>query len=105
MAAEQLLEATKSGDKRGQTAFDIYLDLLGSLMSHLTLIYDPDTIVLGGGMSKVSELYELLPKAIERHLIAGSVAPPVVAPVFGDSSGTRGMAILGSQAFCEARDA
>lgn len=101
----QLLEATKSGDKRAQTAFDIYLDLLGSLIAHLTLIYDPDIIVLGGGLSKISELYELLPRAIEPHLIAGSVAPPVVAPVFGDSSGTRGMAILGSQAFCEARDA
>lgn len=101
----QLLEATKSGDKRAQTAFDIYLDLLGSLMSHLTLIYDPDIIVLGGGMSKVTELYELLPKVIARHLIAGSVAPPVFAPVFGDSSGTRGMALLGYHAFCEARDA
>jgi N-acetylglucosamine kinase len=101
----QLLEATKLGDKRAQIAFDIYLDLLGSLMSQLTLIYDPDIIVLGGGMSKVPELYGLLPKAIEPHLIAGSSAPTVVAPVFGDSSGTRGMALLGYRAFCEARDA
>lgn len=102
---KQIIEAAQSGDKRAQIAFDIYLDLLGSLMAQLTLIYDPDIIVLGGGMSKVSELYELLPKAIDPYLIGGSVAPPVVAPVFGDSSGTRGMAILGYQAAYEALDA
>ena len=58
------------------------------------LLLDPDVIVLGGGLSNISELYRELPQATEAYLFDGVRAPPVLPPKFGATSGIRGAAIL-----------
>ena len=57
-------------------------------------VLDPDVIVLGGGMSNVSELYDRLPGAIAPHVFSDVFDTPVVAAQHGDSSGVRGAAWL-----------
>jgi N-acetylglucosamine kinase len=77
--------------------FECYMDFLGSAFSTLVLSYDPDMIVVGGGLSKIDEIIEALPAAINKNLFTGIESPIISRAMFGDSSGVRGAAILGSQ--------
>lgn len=85
------------GDTAAKQTFECYMDLLGSSFASLVLSYDPDMIVVGGGLSKMDIIIESLPKAINKHLFAGVDCPPVRQAKFGDASGVRGAAILGAQ--------
>jgi len=77
--------------------FKCYMDFLGSAFSTLVLSYDPDMIVIGGGLSKIDEVIDALPIAINKHLFQGVESPIISRAKFGDSSGVRGAAILGHQ--------
>lgn len=97
--AEPLAIAARAhnGDARAAQALAIHLDLLGHAMAGLVLAYDPHAIVLGGGLSKLSHLYQQLPAAMRRHLFRGVQTPPVLPPRFGDAGGARGAALLARQ--------
>jgi len=75
--------------------FECYMDFLGSAFSSLVLSYDPDVIVVGGGISTIDEVMAALPAAIDQHLFDGIDVPIISKAIFGDSSGVRGAAILG----------
>ncbi len=92
------VRSIQSNDKKALSIFQIYIDCISSHLAILTSMFDPDVIVLGGGLSNVKELYQQIAVSINKFLIAGVEAPQVVAPKFGDSSGVRGAAILGQQA-------
>lgn len=94
----ELMEGVRAKEAKAVEIFGAYIDCLGSFIARLTLVFDPDVIVLGGGLSNVPEIYQQLPTAIPDYLFAGVLPPPVVAPKFGDSSGVRGAALLGRQA-------
>ena len=53
--------------------------------------------MVGGGLSKIDEIIEALPEAINKQLFTGIESPIISRAVFGDSSGVRGAAILGRQ--------
>ncbi|WP_206483432.1 ROK family protein [Thalassotalea sp. G2M2-11] len=87
----------KQNDANANKVFACYIDILGETFATLVKLQEPDMIVLGGGLSQIAPIVTQLPKAIKAHLFAGFSAPQVVAAQFGDSSGVRGAAILGSQ--------
>ncbi len=90
----QWLTALRQGDVTAQQTFDCYMDALGSAMANQVLAYDPDVLILGGGMSEIDEIVQALPAAISRHLFSGTRVPPVRRAEFGAASGERGAAIL-----------
>ncbi|MEP0355202.1 ROK family protein [Paraglaciecola sp.] len=90
-----LIKGLQAGQSKAQETFQAYIDCLGCYLAQLTLMYDPDTIVLGGGLSNINELYPPLAAVMKQYLFKGVTAPDVVAPKFGDSSGVRGAAFLG----------
>jgi fructokinase len=57
-------------------------------------IFDPEVIVLGGGLSKLSHLYEEVPPLMRRYVFADNPDVVVRPPVHGDASGVRGAARL-----------
>jgi predicted NBD/HSP70 family sugar kinase len=57
-------------------------------------VLDPEVIVLGGGMSNMSRLYESVPRLWGHYVFSDHVKTRLVAPKFGDSSGVRGAAWL-----------
>jgi N-acetylglucosamine kinase len=83
-----------AGDSAARQALAVHLDILASSLASLVLHLDPGAIVLGGGLSKLSHLYEELPEQVTRHLVRGLVSPPILPPAFGDAGGTRGAAVL-----------
>ena len=93
-SVEQLLEDVRAGVVGACRILETYVDCLGYLISRLTLLLDPDVIVLGGGLSNISELYKQLPRAAEAYLFDGVRVPSILPPKFGATSGIRGAAIL-----------
>lgn len=87
----------QNGDSIAKKTFGCYMDLLGASFAGLVLNYDPDIIVVGGGLSKIDAIVEELPAATSRHLFSGVKVPPIRKAAFGDASGVRGAAILGLQ--------
>ncbi|MFT7133765.1 MAG: fructokinase, partial [Cyclobacteriaceae bacterium] len=55
---------------------------------------DPAVIVLGGGLSNLTGLYELLPVYLPRYVFSDQVDTRIVQAQHGDSSGVRGAAWL-----------
>ncbi|MRW88373.1 ROK family protein [Duganella sp. FT80W] len=89
-----IVARAQSGSADAQHTLDVHADLLGHALASLVLALDPHAIVLGGGLSQLTHLYDKLPAAIQRHLFSGVRPPPVLPPKFGDAGGARGAALL-----------
>lgn len=97
-SATALMDAMRIGEAKARRIFEVYMQCLGCYFAQLVLLYDPDVIVLGGGLSNISEIYQEIGAAMNAHLIDGVSAPTVLPPKFGDSSGVRGAALIGAEA-------
>ncbi|HYP63454.1 MAG TPA: ROK family protein [Acidocella sp.] len=86
-----------NGDKAAQAALDRHADRLARGLANITNILDPDTIVLGGGLSNLPHLYEVLPDLMRPYIFSDSCTPHIVPAKHGDSSGVRGAAWLWPQ--------
>ena len=95
--AAEVVARAQAGDAIAQQALDIHRDLLGYSFASLILALDPHVIVLGGGLSKLEQLYHDLPAAIVPYLFQGVRVPPILPPTFGDAGGARGAALLARQ--------
>ena len=101
---KHLVKGLEQNDPDARKVFDAYIDCLGNYFAQLILMFDPDIIVLGGGLSNISQIYDELPPVISNYLFENVTPPPVIAPLFGDSSGVRGAAMLGRQVMLAARE-
>ena len=91
---ESIIEGARRGELQARVAFDQYVSRLGRALAVIVNILDPDTFVLGGGMSNVAELYERLPAAIRSYVFSDSWEAKILPARWGDSSGVRGAARL-----------
>ncbi|MBB6092442.1 fructokinase [Povalibacter uvarum] len=92
--AQSIVRAAREGDERARVAFEHYIGRLGRAMAVIVNVLDPDTFVLGGGMSNVAELYERLPDAVRPYVFSDAWAAKIAPARWGDSSGVRGAARL-----------
>ncbi len=81
-------------DPVAATILDAHADRLARGLSHVVNIVDPDVIVLGGGLSNLPHLYEVLPALMARWIFADDPRPVIRPPRHGDISGVRGAARL-----------
>jgi fructokinase len=63
-------------------------------LASITNVLDPDAIVLGGGLSNLPHLYEVLPELMRPYVFSDAFSPNIVRAKYGDSSGVRGAAWL-----------
>lgn len=92
--AEDIAALSAKGDVEAARSLDIYLDRLAQALAVVINIFDPDAIVLGGGVSNIRVLYEGLPLLLDRYAFSDGVTTPVLRAAYGDSSGVRGAAWL-----------
>lgn len=71
-----------------------YEERLARALAGVINLVDPDVIVLGGGMSNITRLYDTVPKLWRRYVFSDRVDTRLVPPQHGDSSGVRGAAWL-----------
>ena len=83
-----------SGDSDCEQAMRRYEQRLARALAQMINILDPDTIVLGGGMSNVRRLYDAVPALWTAWVFSDRVDTSLVRNVHGDSSGVRGAAWL-----------
>lgn len=93
-SGEEIIERTRDGDVAAQAALQSYIHRLGRALAVVCNIVDPDTIVLGGGLSNINELYEQLPTVVRSYVFTDTWEPRIVQARWGDSSGVRGAARL-----------
>lgn len=74
-----------------------WTELMAELLHTIQLHIDPDCIVLGGGLSNIAGLETRLVDALKKSALPSVRLPEIVKPVFGDSSGVRGAALLALQ--------
>jgi len=90
----EIVAAAQGGDAQAEAALARYEDRLARSLSSVINVLDPDVIVLGGGLSNVSRLYENVPALWGRYVFSDRVDTRLVPPAHGDSSGVRGAAWL-----------
>jgi fructokinase len=94
MAPQAIAAAAALGDGDASAALTRYKDRLARGLASVVNIVDPDIIVLGGGLSNISMLYDDVPPLMLRHIFSTPANVTVVRPLHGDSSGVRGAAWL-----------
>ncbi len=92
--AAEIANLAENGDVAAVETVSRYLDALAASLSLVINIVDPDTIVLGGGLSNMEIIYRELPERLVPHVFSDHVATKVVQAEHGDSSGVRGAAWL-----------
>lgn len=92
--AEQIMAAAAAGDSRAGASRERFLGRLARGLAHVINIADPAVIVLGGGLSKVSVLYERLPRLIQPFVFSDAGTSDIRPARWGDASGVRGAARL-----------
>lgn len=91
---EAIVAAMRAGDAGACASFDRYVDRLARALAHIVNVLDPEVIVLGGGMSRIDEIYTAVPALLSRHTFTRPVDTPLRPAQHGDSSGVRGAAWL-----------
>ena len=89
-----ILSAAEGGDRDAEAALERYEDRLARGLAGVINLYDPEVIVLGGGMSNLGRLYENVPAIWPRYVFSDEVVTRLVPALHGDSSGVRGAARL-----------
>jgi fructokinase len=89
-----IIEEFNNNEQRAITALDGYVDHLARGLSLVCNILDPDIIVLGGGMSNISYIYENINNALKKNIFSNTFETKVVKNIHGDSGGVRGAAWL-----------
>ena len=96
LRATEIAEAALAGDSAAAAHMEIYCDRLARALAGVVNIIDPHAIVLGGGLSRMTQLYSRVPELWQRGVFSepNHIATRLLPPRYGDSSGVRGAAWL-----------
>jgi fructokinase len=96
--AQAIAARAADGDAGARATLERHLSRLARALAGMVNILDPQAIVLGGGLSNLSHLYERLPEAMRPHVLSDVSATPVLRNRLGDSAGVIGAAWLWPEA-------
>ena len=94
LRGEEIVALADAGDTDALAALDRLEDRLARGFSVIVNVLDPDVFVIGGGLSRLSRLYENVPRRMRDIPFGGHADVRIVKAVHGDSSGVRGAAWL-----------
>jgi fructokinase len=96
LAADAVARAAVEGAPAAAAVLERYAERLSRALASVINVVDPDVIVLGGGLSNIASLYDVVPAQWSRWIFSDQVATRLVRNRHGDSSGVRGAARLWS---------
>ena len=82
------------GDERAIKHVDMYMTVLAMYLGNILTVFDPDLLVIGGGLSQFDAIYRLLPEKLPPYLYGIATLPAIEKARYGDSGGARGAAFL-----------
>lgn len=86
--------AAAGGDAGCEATLQRFEARLGRALASVINLFDPEVVVLGGGLSNMQRLYRNLPARCGPHVFSDDFYTRIVPPAHGDSSGVRGAARL-----------
>lgn len=92
--AKEIVARATDGDAMCEATLKRYEHRLARALATVINTLDPDIIVLGGGLSNISRLYDNIPQLWGDWVFSDAVATKLVQNQHGDSSGVRGAAWL-----------
>jgi fructokinase len=94
LAVETIAVHAEGGDGAAQATLDRHASRLARGLASVINLFDPEVIVLGGGLSQLEHLYAVLPSLVAPHVFTGQSQVVIKPPRWGDASGVRGAAWL-----------
>ncbi|WP_456380610.1 ROK family protein [Thiolapillus sp.] len=94
LTAQEIARLAEQGDAEAEITLQAYEDRLARGLASIINILDPDTIILGGGLSQIQRLYENIPNRWQEYMFSDVYRTRLLPPQYGDSSGVRGAAWL-----------
>ena len=90
----EIARLAAAGDADASRTIHTYCKQLALCLSIVVNVLDPDVIVLGGGLSNITQLYARVPSLMNEHVFTDNMLTILAAPKFGDASGAIGAACL-----------
>src|SRR6202007_50292 len=70
LSGEQIVARAAQGDDEAQATLDRHASRVARALANVINIFDPEVIVLGGGLSKLQHLYQVLPELTGPHVFS-----------------------------------
>jgi fructokinase len=83
-----------AGDARCEITLAHYETRLARALAQVINLLDPQIIVLGGGLSQLTRLYDHVPHLWTPYVFSDRIVTRLLPPVHGDAGGVRGAAWL-----------
>ena len=91
--AKAVFDAYKEGDALAESVVREFADLLGTALSSVAVVTDPEVIVIGGGVSKAGEvLTDIVGRYYRQKVFSSCAGTPVVLAKLGNDAGIYGAA-------------
>jgi fructokinase len=94
LPAQEIVAHAAAGDGDAERYLQRVEDRIARALASVINVFDPQVIVLGGGVSNIERLYANVPPLLPKYVFSEFVETPIMKNVHGDSSGVRGAAWL-----------
>lgn len=93
LSAKAVLDGCKSGDALSVRVMDKVGEILGGALAMFTAVVDPETIVIGGGVSKAGQpLVDCIASHYKKYAFSACRETPIVIANLGNDAGIYGAA-------------
>ncbi|UQB41454.1 ROK family protein [Thiomicrospira microaerophila] len=100
LTAKEIVAQMRLGEACAVQWMQCYYDWLAKGLASVINVFDPEVIVLGGGLSQIAELYSEVPRRWQNWVFSDEVVTQLRSPKLGDSAGVIGAAWLWSVEEC-----
>ena len=95
LSAKAVLDGYKSGDALSVRVMDKVGEILGGALAMFTAVVDPETVVIGGGVSKAGQpLVDCIASHYKKYAFSACRETPIVIANLGNDAGIYGAAKL-----------
>ena len=91
LTAEEIIASDSDAAK---ASFERLCDRMARALGAVINLFDPEVVVLGGGLSNVDALYTHIPEIWDAYIFSDAIETRLVKNKHGDASGVRGAAWL-----------
>lgn len=94
LKAADIIAGMQTGEMSCRLAYYQLVDQIARSFATIINMVDPDVIVVGGGLSNVTCLFDDIPRQLSRYVMGNECRTSIMPAEYGDSSGVRGAAWL-----------
>jgi fructokinase len=94
---EEIVTGFRAGEPEAVAVFKQFLEDFGRSLGGMISVFDPDAVVIGGGLSAISELYNAGAERVRAWAYRSDARTPILQAELGDAAGVFGAAWLGAE--------